>query len=378
MKRIACSFLWLVWGCLQLASAEEIPKFVNAVVSKTSLKTSLPTFSTIEDAIAHSKKSRNNDAASWTIFIKSGVYHERITLDANNLFLLGESRSDTIIKFGRYAGQAIDSILPDTWGTGRTATLEVLGNDIRIENLTVKNSFNFPANEVKASEDVSRVSGTQAVALKTGIQADRTHLKNVELWGYQDTLYIKGDRIFIEGGVIAGHIDFIFGEGTALFDTVTILSRARAKTMPSDTLSGYITAPSTNIHRPFGLTFVNCRLEREIGVNDNSVALGRPWHPTTSFSDGRYADPLAIGKTTFINTYMDAHIASQRWTSMSGKTPNGQKKFFSPKTEARFSEFGSFGPGAPVAEKNSEHSNKLIHFYSESAVLRGWLPALKQ
>ncbi len=371
------SILGVLLACLSTAShGIVIPETVDAVVSKTPVNTDLPLFETVTQALANSPKNRR-DIHQWTILIAEGTYPERVVIKESNIRLIGENRDNTVVVFSRYAGQRVPETQDETWGTRRTATMEVLGKNITIENLTVKNGFDYPANEIKAKDDPTRVSGTQAVALKTDRKSDRVYLKNLALWGYQDTLYLKGDRAFIQGGVIAGHIDFIFGEGTALFEQVTLLSRARSQAM--DGFVGYITAPSTNIHRPFGLTFIDCLLERESNVPDNSVALGRPWHPTTTFSDGRYADPFAVGKATFINTYMDSHIADTRWTSMGGKLPSGEKKYFSPHTEARFAEFGSYGkggkisPSAPMAQHH-QLSSQNASFYSPSAVLRGWYP----
>ncbi len=245
---------------------------------------------------------------------------------------MGQSQETTTIVFNRYAGQQVAENSQEKWGTRRTATVEILGDN----------------------------------TLKTDVNSDRTYLKNVALWGYQDTLYLKGDRALIEGGTIAGHIDFIFGEGTAFFESVSIVSRTRYSGGDSEGLTGYITAPSTHLQRPYGLTFNNCRLEREHGVPDESVALGRPWHPTTTFSDGRYANPYAVGKTTFINTYMAGHIIQKRWTTMGGTTPSGTKRPFNPHTEARFSEYQSHGEGAPKAVSSPAINS---HF-----VLRGWVP----
>ncbi|BFT29959.1 pectinesterase family protein [Alteromonas sp. D210916BOD_24] len=353
-----------------------IPENANAVVSKHPIDTQLPVFKTISQAIDNIPSTRSG-TKKWTIFITSDTYHERVVVPHNNLRLLGENRDTTVVIYSRYAGQAVAPNSRETWGTRRTATMELIGQNISIEHLTVKNGFDYPGNEAKGADDPTRVSGTQAVALKTDSQSDRTFLNNVALWSYQDTLYLKGDRTFIQGGIIAGNVDFIFGEGSALFDGVTLLSRERH--LENDGYWGYITAPSTNIHRPYGLTFVNCRLEREPGVPDNSVALGRPWHPTTTFSDGRYADPAAVGKATYINTFMAGHIAKERWTSMNGKTPSGEKKAFSPHTEARFAEYGSYGEGAGnnallLPAHPHQLSQKTVAFYTSQAILRGWLP----
>lgn len=353
-----------------------IPDSADVVVSPRAVTTGLPVFNTISEALENIPQERDSQKL-WTIFITSGTYHERVVIPQHNVRLLGQNRDTTVVVYSRYAGQAIAPNANETWGTRRTSTMELIGQNIRVEHLTVKNGFDYPGNEAKRFDDPTRVSGTQAVALKTDSQSDRIFLNDVALWGYQDTLYLKGDRALIQGGIIAGHVDFIFGEGTALFIDVTLLSRERQ--IGHDNFGGYITAPSTNLHRPFGFVFANCKLKREPNVPDNSVALGRPWHPTTTFSDGRYADPAAVGKTTFINTYMDAHIANERWTSMKGKLPSGEKKSFSPHTEARFAEYGSYGEGAsntfrlPPSHPH-QLSEKNVAFYTPHAILRGWFP----
>ncbi|MDT9694187.1 hypothetical protein Q5762_38830, partial [Streptomyces sp. P9(2023)] len=83
----------------------------------------------------------------------------------------------------------------------------------------------------------------------------------------------------------------------------------------------------------FGLVFKDCRLKKETDVPAKSYALGRPWHPTTTFADGRYADPNAVGHAVFINCEMDDHIYG--WDKMSGKDIDQQTIWFYPE-DSRF------------------------------------------
>jgi len=377
----------LLAGILFSGLSAAMPATTDVVVAKSRdsdddsdvTKDALPHFNSVSQAVAYIASHKPQKDKVWTVFINEGIYRERVVINVDNVHFVGQSQETTTIVFNRYAGQQVAENSQEKWGTRRTATVEILGDNITLENITITNDFDYPGNEVKAKDDPTRLSGTQAVALKTDVNSDRTYLKNVALWGYQDTLYLKGDRALIEGGTIAGHIDFIFGEGTAFFESVSIVSRTRYSGGDSEGLTGYITAPSTHLQRPYGLTFNNCRLEREHGVPDESVALGRPWHPTTTFSDGRYANPYAVGKTTFINTYMAGHIIQKRWTTMGGTTPSGTKRPFNPHTEARFSEYQSHGEGAPKAVSspaiNSHFLNdKNAAFYTKEAVLRGWVP----
>ncbi|RZA02953.1 MAG: pectin esterase, partial [Moraxellaceae bacterium] len=121
------------------------------------------------------------------------------------------------------------------------------------------------------------------------------------------------------------------------------------------------------------LTFIGCRLTRDASVPDKSVALGRPWHPTTTFSDGRYADPNAIGKAVFINTWMDAHITLDGWHYMNGTAKAGDKQMFLPE-DSRFFEYKSKGPGAFFSSKRRQLSAEQAEQHTINNILGEWRP----
>ncbi|CAG8999901.1 MAG: Pectinesterase A [Candidatus Celerinatantimonas neptuna] len=128
-----------------------------------------------------------------------------------------------------------------------------------------------------------------------------------------------------------------------VFDSCDIVSKPRGKeTSPL----GYVTAPSTDIDTTHGLVFYYSYLTKESSVDAKTYGLGRPWHPTRTFSDGRYADPDAKGYTLYFHCYMDNHVYF--WGKMSGKDKNGNKIWFYPFKNARFAEYKSTGPGAKV------------------------------
>lgn len=122
-----------------------------------------------------------------------------------------------------------------------------------------------------------------------------------------------------------------------------------------------------------GLTFLNCRLTRDQNVPDNAVPLGRPWHPTTQFLDGRYADPNAIGKSVFINSCMDAHITQDGWYAMSGTAKEGGRKSFVPE-DARFFEYQTQGAGALINAKLRQLNAEEIKKYIRDKILGDWHP----
>ena len=91
-------------------------------------------FKNIQDAInslpATAKQQR-------VIRVKKGIYHEKVFIDKNFITLKGESRENTTITIS-LARDEWRCNAPDDYGT---ATLNLKGNDIILENLSIINSF---------------------------------------------------------------------------------------------------------------------------------------------------------------------------------------------------------------------------------------------
>lgn len=339
----------------------------DAIVSQsnTPLNKSIPRFASIEAALAAAPE---HSLTPFRIFIENGTYREKLVIDKNNLQLIGQDARHVHLVFNDYAGKLIapNKILT----TYATATLTLKAVDLRFENLTIENDFNFRDNDALANDDPHRIADAQAVALHIAEPSDRILVRNLILRSNQDTLFVDSGRSWFDKVFIAGNVDFIFGKGTSLFTDSEIKTIARGK--PSNP-HGFITAPSTNIQSPYGFTFLNCRLTREDSVPDNSVALGRPWHPTTNFPDGRYADPNAVGKAVFIHSWMGPHIYASGWHSMSGTEKGGGKKIFAPQ-DARFFEYENFGPGALKNNNRQQLSRSQARAYTSNIILGDWRP----
>jgi pectinesterase len=277
MKKLS---IILIFAALQVSCASISASRFDAVVKPTCGKTQ-QCFEKVQAAI---DAAPQDNLKPYRIYIAPGVYTEKITLAKNNVQLLGAGQQNTRISYGDYAGK-LDAE-GKTLGTPRTYTLLVKANDIRIENLTIENSFDFLAYDALAIDDPKKLSGTQAVALFIDAPSDKVLVRKVSLLGYQDTLFVNSGRSWFDKAFIAGNVDYIFGNGNALFTHSEIKTLGRGKaTQPN----GFVTAPSTQIAKEFGFTFIDCRLTRDKSVPDNSTPLGRPWHPTTTFADGRYA-----------------------------------------------------------------------------------------
>ena len=341
----------------------------DAIVS-VSAKPSAKNFTSIQAAL---EAAPTITKKPYRIFITPGDYYEKITIAKPNIHLIGADKKSTRLFYNAYAGQQsteTGSTKGQIWGTSGSATLIIRAANIHIQQLTIENTFDFLANDALANDDSRRIANTQAVALHLDNGSDRFLARDVRLLGYQDTLFVNAGRSWFDNSLIAGNVDFIFGKGNALFTNSEIKTRGRGK--PS-TPYAFVAAPSTSTNNEYGLTFIDCILTRSKSVPDNSVPLGRPWHPTTQFADGRYADPNAIGKAIFINSWMDKHISYDGWHSMGGTAKDGSRIQFQP-AESRFFEYNSKGPGAAVNDKRRQLPATEIKHYSREKILGDWKP----
>ncbi|TNM65703.1 pectinesterase A [Aliirhizobium smilacinae] len=328
-----------------------------------------PVYRTIDEALAAAPGAATQ---TWVIAIKPGRYREKLTVTKPNISFVGAGRDSTVITFDAFAGQD----RPDgqgQWGTPGSATVTIQAPDFSSRGITIANTFDFLENDRRDKTSSDRVGASQAVALMLDTGADRSLFQEVALTGYQDTLFANVGRSLFEGCHISGNVDFIFGAGAAFFERCNIVSRYRGS---ADTLpAGFVTAPSTMIDQESGLIFHNCRLTKEgSDIPAGSHYLGRPWHPTKTFAEGRYADPNAIGVSVFLNCHMDDHIAEDGWTAMQGTALTGPRKWFQPLEDARFSEYGSTGPGACINAKRPQLDEEKAEIYSMANVLQDWQP----
>lgn len=238
-----------------------------------------------------------------TIYLKKGVYHEKVKVDKPFLSLIGESASNTILTFDDHAKKPLPNGEP--MNTFNSYSIYIGGHDFTAENLTFENS----------SGD-GRIVG-QAIAAY--VDADRVAFKNCRFLGCQDTLFTgplpknptplglnlihptlgSGQeehtgliRQYYENCLIRGDIDFIFGSATAVFNDCEIFVNNR-----QESINGYITAASTSPWQKFGYVFLNCKLTGYAGPS--SVYLGRPWRD--------------FAKVAFINCSMGEQIIPEGW-----------------------------------------------------------------
>lgn len=249
------------------------------------------------DAVPASNKERVQ------IFIRNGVYKEKITVPSNKPFisLIGESSEGTILTYD----DSSSTIGPNgsALGTTGSTSFAAKANDFTAENLTFQNTAGMNAG--------------QAVAIRT--TGDRMIFSNVRFLGHQDTLYVTEGRQYFVNCYIYGDVDFIFGNATAVFENCDIVASPRG---------GYVTAASNDQNAEFGYLFLNSRFTSEAA--SGTYYLGRPWRP--------YAH-VAI-----INCWLDDHIRPVGWHNWNN--PDNEKT-------ARYYEYNNSGPGADTSARVS-------------------------
>jgi pectinesterase len=307
-------FLAIILSCF-IARADDLYKMVVA-------KDGSGDFTSIQQAI---NSTKTFPPQRITIFIKNGIYNEKVKVHAwnNDLTIIGESAENTIITYNDY----FDKIKLGRNSTFYTWTMQVQGNDFIAENLTIENT-----------------AGPVGQAVALHVEADRCLFRNIRILGHQDALYAAGMncRQYYKDCYIEGTTDFIFGAATALFENCIIHSKSNS----------YITAASTPEGTPFGYVFKHCKLTASEGVD--SVYLGRPWR--------KYA------KTVFIECELGSHILPEGWQVWSN-SDNKQNTFYA--------EYNNTGPGANTSKRipwSHQLTRKEAKQYTTGNILKARTP----
>ncbi|AEW02152.1 pectinesterase [Niastella koreensis] len=247
----------------------------------------------IQDAI---DAMRVYPLAPITLYIKNGVYNEKIELPASNtdVTFIGESVDKTIIVFNDYSGRG-------KLTTFTSYTAKICGNRFRAENLTFSNS-----------------AGPVGQAVALHVEADNAMFVNCRFLGNQDTIFTGGEtsRQLFVNCYIEGTTDFIFGPATVVFQGCEIHSKTNS----------FVTAASTTQGKKFGYVFLDCKLTADTSVH--KVFLGRPWR--------------ANAKTVYLRCIMGNHIVPEGWNNWSNPA-NEQTTFYA--------EYKCSGAGAYIANR---------------------------
>ncbi|KAG0480995.1 hypothetical protein HPP92_011562 [Vanilla planifolia] len=243
----------------------------------------------VDNAPSHSPKR-------YVIFVKKGVYRENVELKKKkaNIMLVGEGMGATIVTGNRN--------FLEGWTTFRTATFAVSGHGFIARDMTFRNT--------------AGPLGQQAVALR--VDSDRSAFFRCSIEGYQDTLYAHSLRHFYRECHIHGTVDFIFGNGQAVFQNCKIFAR---RPLPFQKIT--VTAQGRkerNQNTGFSIH------DSFVYTTTYPTYLGRPWK--------------AFSRVVFMQSYLGSGVQPAGWLEWAGN--------FALNT-LFYGEYMNYGPGSDIS-----------------------------
>jgi len=307
--------------------------------------------------------SRAAGARRHYIRIKPGTYRELICARDKAPFTLYGTPGDpsaALIVEGRHnglakrAGEPANPCEPNlaatTHGTSGSASVAIFSDDVQLAHLTIANDATEPGPGASVP-----TQGTQAVALMT--HGDRIQLEDMRLFSHQDTFYVRAPapdaaaRVHVHASLIAGDVDFVFGDATLVIERSVLYSRADRRGAES---TGIVLAPSTMPSRSRGFLVTRSRFLGDPALRDGAVALGRAWD--RGVAPGTWqAGVSPNGQALVRDSELGPHIGA--WVASTSRRP------FAAEGAAanRFAEFGNRGlarevlpPTVPRADRARE------------------------
>nr|KYP43632.1 Pectinesterase/pectinesterase inhibitor U1 [Cajanus cajan] len=262
----------------------------------------------------------------YVIRIKAGVYRENVEVPKKktNIMFLGDGRTNTIITANRN--------VVDGSTTFHSATVAVVGGNFLARDITFQNT--------------AGPSKHQAVALRVG--GDLSAFYNCDILAYQDTLYVHNNRQFFVNCLIAGTVDFIFGNSAVVFQNCDIHARR-----PDSGQKNMVTAQGrVDPNQNTGIVIQKCRIgatqDLEPVKKSFPTYLGRPWKE--------------YSRTVIMQSSISDVIQPVGWHEWSGN--------FALSTLV-YREYQNTGPGAGTSGRVSWKGFKVI---TDAAEARAFTP----
>ncbi|KAI4329022.1 hypothetical protein L6164_021329 [Bauhinia variegata] len=275
-------------------------------------------FRTVSAAVAAAPASSSR---RYVIRIKAGVYRENVDVPKKktNIMFLGDGRTTTIITGSRN--------VVDGSTTFNSATVAVVGERFLARDITFQNT--------------AGPSKHQAVALRVG--ADLSAFYRCDFLAYQDTLYVHNNRQFFVGCLIAGTVDFIFGNSAVVFQDCDIHARR-----PNSGQKNMVTAQGrVDPNQNTGIVIQKCRIgaTRDLEPVKRSFPtyLGRPWKE--------------YSRTVVMQSTISDVIVAAGWHEWSGN--------FALNT-LFYGEYQNTGPGAATSGRVNWRGFKVITSATEA------------
>ncbi|TKY72931.1 pectinesterase/pectinesterase inhibitor 54 [Spatholobus suberectus] len=257
-------------------------------------------YKTVSEAIEAASGTR------FVIYVKEGVYKEKIRTNKDGITLIGDGKYSTLIVGNDSVAKG--ATLPDS------ATFTITGDGFIARDIGFQN--------------IAGPQGQQAVALN--IASDRSVLYRCSISGYQDTLYAHALRQFYRECDIYSTVDFIFGNAAAVFQRCNLALRRPHGGGYNAVLANGRTDPGQST----GFSVHKCSIapssEFSAVKHSYSSFLGRPWK--------EYSRSVVMEST------IDGAIAARGWIEWPGYGSSVLRTLY-------FAEYGNEGPGAGTGKR---------------------------
>ncbi|XP_047335549.1 pectinesterase/pectinesterase inhibitor PPE8B-like [Impatiens glandulifera] len=241
----------------------------------------------------------------FVIYVKKGVYKEYVEINKHqwNIMIVGDGMDASIISGNRS--------FKGGYTTFRSATFSVNGKGFIARDITFENT---------AGAEME-----QAVAFRS--DSDLSVLYRCGIKGFQDTLYAHSSRQFYRECRISGTVDFIFGDGTVVFQSCQIVAR-KGKPNQKNAITAQGRKHPCNT-TGFSIQFSNISVETELLVdNHTQTYLGRPWR--------------LYSRTMIMQSYIGPGIRAEGWLEWKGDL--GLNTLW-------YGEYMNYGEGAGVGNR---------------------------
>uniref|UniRef100_A0A7N1A2U0 Pectinesterase n=1 Tax=Kalanchoe fedtschenkoi TaxID=63787 RepID=A0A7N1A2U0_KALFE len=277
-------------------------------------------YKTLNEALENVPVRKDN--RTYVIYVKAGTYKEHVKIGKKltHIMMIGDGATKTKFTDNLNYVQGVKTI--------NTATFTVVGAGFICKNVGFENT--------------AGAIGEQAVALR--VASDTSIFYQCQMDGYQDTLYAHAHRQFYRDCTITGTIDFIFGDGAAVFQNCLIQIRK-----PMDDQQCIVTAQGrTEEGTRTGFVLQNCTIT---GAPDYMAVkgqftsyLGRPWK--------------AYSRTVIMQSQIDDVIDPEGWMPWAGVTFENT---------CWYAEFNNRGPGAATTGRVTWPGIKKVQSEDDAA-----------
>uniref|UniRef100_A0A0E0MCY3 Pectinesterase n=1 Tax=Oryza punctata TaxID=4537 RepID=A0A0E0MCY3_ORYPU len=263
-------------------------------------------FCTVGEALKAAAR-RTNGGGRTVVYVKAGMYNENVEVWTTNLVLVGDGIGRTVITGSRSVRGG--------YTTFSSATFAVNADGFVACGVTFRNT--------------AGAGSEQAVALRAS--GDRLAFYRCSFEGHQDTLYAHTLRQFYRECVVAGTVDFIFGNAAAVLQRCSI--RVRRPPFPGQ--PAVVTAQGrVDRYERTGFAIHGGRVTAaaKFGLPGAAPApfetyLGRPWKE--------------FSRVVYMEAYMDGTVDAAGWLPWDG-TAFAQ-------TTAFYGEYRNSGPGSDTS-----------------------------